>query len=449
MRTAGFWIRNDNNLGLPGRKYMTRFPTLSLHRAVLVTLLMASALLTSTLLPWTLAGAHADEKFPSHPITLIVPTPPGGGTDVAARLLSSLAETALGQKIIVVDKPGAGGVIGVEEMLRAAPDGYTIAGVWNSPLTITPQLYPVSYKQDAYLPVVLSDTSPITFCVMKDFPAQDGRALIALLRDNPNKYTYGTDGVSGTVHLAAELMFATLGVKARAIPYGGAGETLTAFMGHSVDIYGGSLPPILPFVQNGTARCLMLSSANANSMLPGTASLQDLGIPQDQTWLWHAVIAPAGIPKDRLAILEHAFQDAASSSKYQEFAKKQGEEAVAWKSAEARAFIDKEYAALSGVIARLGLAQGSHPSSGTGTAFGEAMNRARDDEDGANAPEHSITFWHECRVSPRLSGRGIRRMLSVKRLRAIRASRSRSSVVIASAAASRRQSDCEPRTPSQ
>jgi putative tricarboxylic transport membrane protein len=347
---------------------MTRLRKWLLHRAVLVTVLMPPILMTSIPMASIPTGAHADDKFPSHPITLIVPTPPGGGTDVAARLLSSLAEKTLGQKIIVVDKPGAGGVIGVEEMLRAAPDGYTIAGVWNSPLTITPQLYPVSYKQDAYLPIVLSDTSPLAFCVMKDFPAKDGKALIALLKASPNKYTYGTDGVSGTVHLAAELMFSALGVKARAIPYGGAGETLTAFMGHSVDIYGGSLPPILPFVQNGTAQCLMLSSTNGNTMLPGAASLADLGIPQNQTLLWHAVIAPAGIPKDRLAILEHAFQEAASSIKYQEFAKKQGEEAVAWKSVEARAFIDKEYAALSGVVAELGLAPGSHPAAGQNAA---------------------------------------------------------------------------------
>jgi tripartite-type tricarboxylate transporter receptor subunit TctC len=333
---------------------MTHCHTILLRCGVLVTLLTAPIL----------TSARAEETFPSRPIQMIVPTPPGGGTDVAARLLASLAEKVLGQKIIVIDKPGAGGVIGVEEMLRAAPDGYTIAGVWNSPLTITPQLFPVSYRQDSYIPVVLSDTSPLGFCVMKDFPAKDVHGLIALLKEHPDKYTYGTDGVSGTVHLAAELMFSTLGVKARAIPYGGAGETLTAFMGHSVDIYGGSLPPILPFVQNGTARCLLISSIKGNAALPDATGLAELGIPQDQTLLWHAVIAPAGIPKDRLTILEHAFQQAAGSSKYQEFAKQQGEEAVAWKSAEARIFIDKEYAALSGVIAELGLAQGSHPAAG-------------------------------------------------------------------------------------
>lgn len=326
--------------------------------------LLHTALLAGLLTLPALAPAHGQEKFPSHPIQLIVPTAPGGGTDVAARLLASVAEKILGQKVIVIDKPGAGGVIGVEEMLRATPDGYTIANVWNSPLTITPQMFPVSYKPDSYIPVVLSDTSPIAFCVPKDFPATDGKTLIALLKANPDKYTYGTDGVSGTVHLAAELIFSTVGVKARAIPYAGAGDTLTAFMGHSVDIYGGSVPPILPFVQNGTVKCLLLTSAKANPTLPGATSLDELGVPQDQVLLWHGVIAPADIPKDRLAILEHAFQEAASSSKYQEFTKKQGEEAVAWKTAASRSFIQKEYTALGGVIKELGLAQGAHQSAG-------------------------------------------------------------------------------------
>ena len=300
--------------------------------------------------------ARADEKFPSHPIQLIVPTAPGGGTDVAARLLASLAEKSLGQKIIVIDKPGAGGVIGVEEMLRAAPDGYTLANVWNSPVTITPQMFHVSYKPDAYVPVVISDTSPIVFCVPREFSATDGKAFIAQMKANPDKYTYGTDGVSGTVHLAAELIFAALGVKERAIPYAGAGETLTAFMGHGVDIYGGSLPPILPFVQNGSARCLLVTSAQRNPLVPDAAALEELGLSQDQVLLWHGVIAPAAIPQDRLAILEHAFQAAAASAPFKAFAAKQGEEAVAWDAKQAGNLMGTEYTMMTGIIGKLGLA---------------------------------------------------------------------------------------------
>ncbi|MGH6679307.1 MAG: Bug family tripartite tricarboxylate transporter substrate binding protein, partial [Bradyrhizobium sp.] len=151
--------------------------------------------------------ACAQEKFPSHPIELIVPTAPGGGTDIASRLLASIAESTLRQKILVVDKPGAGGAIGVETMLQAKPDAYTIAGVWNSPITITPQMFKVSYTMQSVVPIVLSDVSPIVFCVPKGFPASDGKQFIRVLHEHPNKYTYGTDGGSGTVHLAGARIF--------------------------------------------------------------------------------------------------------------------------------------------------------------------------------------------------------------------------------------------------
>ena len=310
-----------------------------------------SAMLLAAPLCW------AKDKFPSHPIELIVPTAAGGGTDIASRLLASEAERSLGQKILVVDRPGAGGAIGVEAMLQAKPDGYTIAGVWNSPLTVTPQMFKVSYTQQSIVPIVLSDISPLVYCVPKSFPANDGKQFIQLLKDHPNKYTYGTDGVSGTVHLAAALIFSSLGVRARPIPYGGAGQTLEAFLGHSIDIYGGSIPPILPFVQKGSAKCLMVSTVKRSPVLPDAASVTDLGVPQDQTILWHAVIAPAGIPKARLAILEHAFQAAARSPKYKAFASKQGEQAVGWGSAEAQNVIEKEYTAFGHVIQSLGLAK--------------------------------------------------------------------------------------------
>ncbi len=321
------------------------------HRPILPVL--AAAILWSV----ALSTAQAEDKFPTRPIQLIVPTAPGGGTDVAARLLASIAESELHQKILVLNKPGAGGAIGVQAMLDAPHDGYTIGGVWNSPMTVTPQMFKVSYNQDSYVPIVLSDISPIVFCVQKDFPATDGKSFIQELKAHPDKYTYGTDGVSGTVHLGGELIFSSLGVKARAIPYAGAGETLESFLGNHIDIYGGSIPPILPFVQKGTAKCLLVTTDDPNKMLPGASSVTDLGIPQDQTILWHAIVAPAGIPADRLTILEHAFQTAARSDKYQAFAAKQGETAVGWGSKESEDAIKKEYVAFGKVVADLGLAK--------------------------------------------------------------------------------------------
>ncbi len=300
--------------------------------------------------------AAAEPAFPSHPIRIIVPTAPGGGTDVAVRLLASIAEASLGQKLLVVDRPGADGTIGVQAMLDAPADGYTIAGVWNSPITIGPQIVRVVYRPDSYVPLVMSDVSPVVYCVRSEFPAGTGEAFIAELKAHPNKYTYGTDGAAGNVRLTAELVFSSLGVQARAIPFGGAGETVVAFLAQSVDIYGGSIQAILPFVQTKQAKCLMVSTAERSPVVPDAAGLKELGVPQDATVLWHGIIAPAGVPADRLAVLQHAFEDAARSERYRAFAAKQGQDAVAWGPDQARAAIAAEYAAFGRVIAQLGMA---------------------------------------------------------------------------------------------
>ena len=301
------------------------------------------------------AAASAQEHFPSHPIQMIVPTGPGGGTDVSARLLASLAEAELGQKVIVLNKPGAAGATGVETMLQAPADGYTIAGVWNSPITIAPQMFDVHYKRESYVPIELSDIAPVTYCVMKDFPANTGQEFLNELKAHPNKYTYATDGVAGNIRLTAELIFSNFGIHARAIPYSGSTESLESFLGHNVDIYGGGVAPIVPFVQKGTAKCLILSTAKGNAVLPNAASLTDLGVPDDATVVWHAIIAPAAVPPDRLAILTHAFIQAATSAKFKAFAITQGQEAVGMNSADARKLMDTEYKQFGGVIKDLGL----------------------------------------------------------------------------------------------
>jgi tripartite-type tricarboxylate transporter receptor subunit TctC len=304
------------------------------------------------------APAAAEPPFPSHPIRIIVPTAPGGGTDVAIRLLASIAEKTLGQNLLVVDRPGADGTIGVQAMLDAPADGYTLAGVWNSPITIGPQIVHVAYQPSSYVPLVMSDVSPVVYCTMSSFPANTGEAFIAELKAHPGKYTYGTDGAAGNVRLTAELVFSSLGVHARAVPFGGAGETLVAFLSHSVDIYGGSIQAILPFVQNGQAKCLMVSTQDRSNVVPGAAGLKELGVPQDATVLWHGVIAPAGVPADRLAVLQRAFEDAAHSERYRAFAQKQGQDAVAWGPDQARAAITTEYAAFGRIISQLGMGAG-------------------------------------------------------------------------------------------
>jgi tripartite-type tricarboxylate transporter receptor subunit TctC len=302
-------------------------------------------------------GATAQEKFPSRPIEMVIPTAAGGGTDISLRMLAELAEPALGQKIVVVNKTGGGGAVGMMGIIQAKPDGYTIGGLWNAPLTMTPHALPSPYKPSDYAAVSLVTWAPTILCVKAAFPANDGKAFIDELKKNPNKFTYGNDGLGGTLHLASERVFQKLGVKARPIPFAGAGETLKAFLGDHIDIYAGSISPILPYVKDKSAKCLMITSPERNATVPDAASLTDLGVPSESTVLWRGIIAPKAVPPDRLAVLHKAFADAAQSPKFKEFMEKRGEEAKGSSSAEFRQLIDSEYEAMGKVMESIGLAK--------------------------------------------------------------------------------------------
>ena len=170
-----------------------------------------------------------------------------------------------------------------------------------------------------------------------------------MLRKNPNKYTFGNDGVAGMIHLSAERVFTKVGIKARPVPFGGAGETLKNFLGGHIDIYAGSIPPIVPHLKAGAAKCLLLTSKEKNAAVPQATSLTELGMPENATYLWHGIVGAKGIPADRIAILEKAFVQAAKSEKFRQQMESKGVTAEGWSAAEFRKLIDTEYKAMGEV----------------------------------------------------------------------------------------------------
>ena len=303
------------------------------------------------------APVTAQEKFPSRPIEVILPVPPGGGTDIAVRLLAELLEPMLGQKVVAVNKPGAGGTLGMSAVVQAKPDGYTLGGLWNAPLTMTPHSQAVPYSLQDFATITLMTSAPMVMCARPDFPANSGKEFIEAIRKNPNKYTYGNDGVGGTIQLSTERIFTKLGIKARPVPFGGAGETLRNFLGGHVDIYGGSIPPIAPHVKAGAAKCLLLTSKEKNAAVPQAASLTDLGVPETATYLWHGIVGPKGIPSDRVAVLEKALAQAARSDKFRQSMLAKGVTAEGSGAAEFRKLIDTEYKGMGEVVKSLGMAR--------------------------------------------------------------------------------------------
>ncbi|NQW82393.1 MAG: tripartite tricarboxylate transporter substrate binding protein [Alcaligenaceae bacterium] len=287
--------------------------------------------------------------------TLIIPTGPGGGTDTLFRAIARYAEPHLKSTIVVKNAGGAGGSIGVTQLTRANPDGHTLAGVWMGPITTVPHTIKTSYTLNDYIPVLYVDSAPYVMCVRPDFPAKSGKEFLDLLKSNPDKYSYGTDGVAGPAQLASELIFREYGVKARDIPYRGAGETMPALLGGVIDIYVGSVPPAVAMEKAGTAKCLLVTSAKKSTSLPKATSLDELGMADKELLLWHGLIAPSGTPPDVIRKIQDAFEKAVNAPEIVEFFKTAGVEKSILKGDAFAEHIKKEYEKLGKLIKELGL----------------------------------------------------------------------------------------------
>ena len=314
---------------------------------------LTSALMMALMIALTcaLAPGLAAAQYPTRPIEIIVPIAAGGGMDVQARMLADLAEADMGARMVVVNRPGAGGTLGMTQLTRAAPDGYTIAAVWNGPLTASPHSQPVAYTPDDYIPVVQISKAAFVLCTALDFPAANARELVANIKQNPDKYTYGHEGVGGMLHLGAERIFAALGLAVRAVPFAGANDTARNFIGGHITFYAGGIASILPQVKAGRAKCLLLTSAANNPLFPQASGLDALGIGTIETVFWRAIVAPKGTPPTIIDKLAAAFLAAAQKPKFLDYLAGLGEAPASARGAAFARELRAEYHAL-GVLTR-------------------------------------------------------------------------------------------------
>lgn len=310
-------------------------------------LIGASALALSTV--------AALAEYPERAIEVTIPAPAGGGTDTSARKLATLLEEELGTSLAILNVAGGGGSVGVTQFMMDKPNGYSLLATWNSPITTVPQVQNVAYDVDSFTPIASTSETAYTMCVSPDFPAETGEEFLAELAANPGKYTYGNDGIGGTMQMAAERIFQAKDIEAVAIPFGGAGETLQNFLGSHIDIYGGSISPVLPYTESGEAKCLVVTSAAPVEALPQAAGLEELGLGSEETLLWRMVLAPAGTDQaiaDRLAA---ALEKTVNDPSYVEFLATKGEipNVVTGEALAER--LRNEYDALAKVAEKLGL----------------------------------------------------------------------------------------------
>jgi tripartite-type tricarboxylate transporter receptor subunit TctC len=271
------------------------------------------------------APAWAD-SYPDRPIQLVVPAGPGSSTDTIMRSLALVAAPLLGQSIVILNKPGASGTIGVSYVTRSEPDGYTIGGVPSGAITMAPHVTAQSFQPTDYRIVAMITQAAGVLCVHPDFPAKNATEFLAELRNNPDKYTYGSDGVGAFVQFSTARIFRPAGIRQRMIPYTGADQTVNAFISGTIDIYGGAIASIAQFAAEAKAKCLLLTTARRFATLPNVESLEDVKMAPAQTLLWRAVIAPRDMPQDRFDKLRDVLTRAAQSPEFKAMADKRGEE---------------------------------------------------------------------------------------------------------------------------
>jgi tripartite-type tricarboxylate transporter receptor subunit TctC len=322
----------------------------------LFSVLLPLACATAVCLGVAPAPALAQPAFPDRPVRIIVPIAAGGGTDVFARMLAELASPILRQPVVVENRAGASGTIGLQALIDAPRDGHTLAFIWNAPITSVPHTLGTRYTLDDFEPMFVVGSAPFTICVRPDHPAQSARDLLALIRSrSADSVSYGNEGVGGTMHLAAERMFRRLGLQLQAIPFQGASQTLNAFTGGHIDLYGGSVAVVMSTARAGNARCLLLTSAEDHPALPQASGLTSLGIPEEETMIWWGMIAARGVPEERLGTLRAAFRQAGAMDRFRQLLEAQGVTPRWTEGMEMATLMRREHDELGRVAAAIGL----------------------------------------------------------------------------------------------
>ena len=246
-------------------------------------------------LVWGLAGAQSD--YPVRPVRIVVPSPPGGGTDIVARVLAQHFSKALGQPFFVENKPGAGNMIGIESVARAPADGYTVLVV-ASTLALNSVLYkkvPYDPVRD-FAPITIAATAPNVLIVNPALPAKSLAKFISLAKAKPGALSYGTPGIGTSPHLSMELLKAMAGIDIQHVPYRGTAAAVTDVIGGQIAATFANALTAKPQVDTGRVRALAVSGPSRIDAFPGVPPVAEAGVPGYEAMQWYGMAAPAGTP---------------------------------------------------------------------------------------------------------------------------------------------------------
>jgi tripartite-type tricarboxylate transporter receptor subunit TctC len=309
------------------------------HRLVAVVVALALAL------PLAVA---AQESFPSRPITVVAPFPPGGVADLTARPVAASMEKVLKNPVAVVNKTGAAGAVGMQFVATSKPDGYTLLLALSS-ISIIPEADKIFDRQpaftvDQFAPIALISADPTILVVRAESPWKTAREFIDDAKKRPGQISYSSSGIYGTLHMAMELLSHAAGLKLRHVPHAGAGPALTAILGGHVDALASGPAVVIPHIKSGKLRALAGWGDTRVAALPEIPTFKELGYPEAEFYIWAGLFAPRGTPEPVLARLREATRAAVAEPEFKSamdklqtpIAFKQGQEFQAFFDADAR-----------------------------------------------------------------------------------------------------------------
>lgn len=302
-------------------------------------------------------GLAAAQDYPAKPIRIVIPYPPGGASDVTARLLGQKMAEAWNQQVVPDNRPGANGIVALEHVAKSAPDGYTLLMANLGPNAINPAVYaklPYDAIKD-FSTVTLTTLVPQVLVASPALPAKNIRELIALARAEPGKLNYGTGGNGSANHLAVELMASIAGVKLTAVPYKGDAPAMADAIAGQISL---SLPTVLaamPHIKSGKLRPLAVTTRQRVASLPEVPTMEESGVPGYESVSWGGIMAPAGTPPAVVAKLHAEFARILKLPDVQERMTGLGATVVAAGPAEFAAFLQNEIRKWDGVAKRAGI----------------------------------------------------------------------------------------------
>jgi len=311
--------------------------------------LLSRFIAAAMLLAALVAGALAQD-YPSRPVRLIVPFPPGGSNDVVGRLVAMQLSTQLGQQVFVDNRGGAGGVIGTEACATAAPDGYTLC-IISIAHAVNPALHKLNYDPiKSFTPISIFATGPNVLAINPTLPVNSVKELVALAKQKPGELNYASAGVGSFQHLGAELFKITAGVDIVHVPYKGGGPAMQDVISGHVKIMFSSLIQTTPFIKSGQLKALGTGGAKRSSVLPDVPTISEAGVPGYVADNWWGLAAPAGLPEALVEKLYAASQAALKSPELLAAFEREGAAPVTMTTAEFGDYIKGEIAKWGRVV---------------------------------------------------------------------------------------------------